>query len=124
MDSDDIRELDPFLQLTVVRSEFADPQDLVALASRRGGEGHHTLAEFGRLHAEAVELLARHPDAEIRALLVRNRRLAPGPAALREALLLGDPSSWVRSELLELDLSVALRTRVLASLAESEILHP
>ena len=124
MDSDDIRELDPFVQLTVVRSEFADPQDLVALASRDGGEGHHTLAEFGRLPAEAVELLARHPDEEIRALLVRNTRLAPGPAALREALLVEDTSSWVRSELLELDLSVAMRTRVLASLAESEILHP
>ncbi len=124
MDCDDIGDLDPGVQLSVVRSEFADPQDLVALASERGEEVHCTLAEFGRLPAEAVELLARHPDEEIRALLVRNGRLAAGPAALREALLVEDTSDWVRSELLELDLSVAMRTRVLASLAESEVLHP
>jgi hypothetical protein len=124
VDTDDIGDLDPFVQLSVVRSDFADPQDLVALASERGEEVHHTLAEFGRLPAEAVELLARHPDEEIRALLVRNTRLAAGPAALREALLVEDTSDWVRSELLELDLSVAMRTRVLASLAESEVLHP
>ena len=124
MDSDDIGDLDVFVQLDVVRSEFADPQDLLALASELGEEVHHTLAEFGRLPAEAVELLAGHPDAEVRALLVRNGHLAAGPAALREALLVEDTSSWVRSELLELDLSVAMRTRVLASLAESEVLHP
>lgn len=124
MDSDDIGDVDAFVQLDVVRSEFADPQDLLALASERGQEVHHTLAEFGRLPAEAVTLLAGHPDAEVRALLVRNMQLAAGPAALREALLVEDTSSWVRSELLELDLSVAMRTRVLASLRESEILHP
>ena len=124
MDSDDIGDLDVFVQVDVARSEFADPQDLAALASERGEGVHHTLAEVGRLPAGAVELLAGHPDAEVRALLVRNRQLAAGPAALREALLVEGTSSWVRSELLELDLSVAMRTRVLASLAESEILHP
>lgn len=124
MCSDDVHELDVFVQFSVAKSPFADPADLVRLAEDPESVTAEGLAEFGRLPFEAVAHLARHPAAGVRALLVRNRLLTPAAADLRAALLVDDPSSWVRSEMLALDLSVALRRRVLASLHVHEVLHP
>jgi hypothetical protein len=124
VDSDDVAELDVFVQLAVAGSPFADPDDLEALARVPESDAHDRLAEFGSLPPDAVRALALHPEPRIRAMLVRNRRLGPAVADLRTALLVDDPSTWVRSELLELDLPVALRRRVLAGLPEREVLHP
>ena len=124
MCSDDVLALDESVQLGVAKSPFADPADLVRLAEDPGFAGALDLAEFGRLPSEAVQLLASHQAPDVRAMLVRNERLSGAAADLRTALLVDDPSSWVRSELLELDLPVALRRRVLSSIPEHEVLHP
>ena len=121
---DDVTELDVAVQLAVAESAYADPDDLLAMATDPECEILETLAEFGHLPAEAVLALARHPSEEVRAMLVRNPQLSPEAAALRDAVLVEDGSPWVRSELLALDLPVALRARVLASLTPEEVLHP
>ena len=121
---DDIRAQDPLLQSHVARSEHADPRDLVVLAADPLSDVHLTLAEWGALPVEAVELLARSPDPYVRTLLVRNRALDPAAEAHRDAALVDDPSGWVRSELLALDLPPLLRARVLAGLPEGELHHP
>lgn len=121
---DDVTQLDVAVQLAVAESPYADPDDLLAMATDPECETLETLAEFGHLPAEAVLALARHPCDEVRAMLVRNPHLSPEVAALRDAVLVEDGSPWVRSELLALDLPVALRARVLASLTPEEVLHP
>jgi hypothetical protein len=121
---DDILELDLFVRLEVARSRFADPDDLTALAQAPDEETHSRLAEFAALPADAVLALAGSSDPGVRTRLVRNARLPPASADLRTALLVDDPSAWVRSELLELDLSVPLRRRILASLREDQVMHP
>lgn len=124
MPDDDVLALDPLVRLAVARSRFADPADLTALAEAPDAEVHDVLAEFAALPADAVSALARSPDPGVRTMLVRNRRLPEAGADLRTALLVDDPSAVVRSELLELDLPVPLRRRVLESLREDQVLHP
>jgi hypothetical protein len=128
MDPDDLDDDEEEAEMLVLRgvasSRYADPRDLVTLAEHPEYEIHETLAELGHLPVEAVDLLSRSPERHIRSYLVVNERLGPAADAFRQAVLVDDPSPFVRSLLLDRDLPPLLRARVLAGLAPHEVRHP